>query len=341
MEKRYVGVDLHRKVFTCCLRLESGREFLTEWRLEQLPQFVKKLRSSDEVAVEVTGNTRLFYEAVSPHVARVVVVDPHQFRVISQSVKKTDANDARNLALYLAKGLLPEVRMKEKQPAQVASLTQTRDRLVKLRTALKNKVNNLLSARGIELKKEELSSEKGLTRALTMDVEELTQLELQVIVEQIRSLNQSIAKLEEVIDREGKKLKGHRNLTSIKGIGSLGASILLSVIGDVRDFPDEGRLASYFGIVPRIHNSNETERSGGITKRGSKLGRTALVQCALIAKRYSPYLASYYEQIRSRRGTGRAIIALARKFLGIIHRTLKNHWVFQDFPHFVLEKSTN
>lgn len=341
MEKRYVGVDLHRKVFTCCVRLESGRQFLTEWRLEQLPQFVKKLRSSDEVAVEVTGNTRLFYEAVSPHVARVVVVDPHQFRVISQSVKKTDANDARNLALYLAKGLLPEVRMKEKQPAQVASLTQTRDRLVKLRTALKNKVNNLLSARGIELKKEELSSEKGLTRALTMDVEELTQLELQVIVEQIRSLNQSIAKLEEVIDREGKKLKGHRNLTSIKGIGSLGASILLSVIGDVRDFPDEGRLASYFGIVPRIHNSNETERSGGITKRGSKLGRTALVQCALIAKRYSPYLASYYEQIRSRRGTGRAIIALARKFLSIIYRTLKNHWVFQDFPHFVLEKSTN
>jgi transposase len=49
----------------------------------------------------------------------------------------------------------------------------------------------------------------------------------------------------------------------------------------------------YFGIVPRIHNSNETERSGRITKRGSKRGRTALVQCALIAKRYSPYLATY------------------------------------------------
>jgi hypothetical protein len=33
----------------------------------------------------------------------------------------------------------------------------------------------------------------------------------------------------------------------------------------------------------------------------------------LIAKRYSPYLANDYERIRSRRGTGRAIIALARK----------------------------
>jgi transcriptional regulator with GAF, ATPase, and Fis domain len=39
--------------------------------------------------------------------------------------------------------------------------------------------------------------------------------------------------------------------------------------------------------VPRIANSNETEHSGRITKRGSKLGRTTLVQCALIAQRYS------------------------------------------------------
>jgi transposase len=338
-EKRYIGVDLHRKVFTCCVRLESGRQFLKEWRLQQLPQFVKKLRATDEVAVEVTSNTRLFHDAVASHVARMVVVDPYQFRVISQSVKKTDPNDARNLALYLAKGLLPEVRMKEKEQAQVASLTQTRDRLVKLRTALKNKVNNLLSARGIELEKEELSSEKGLTRALAMEVEELTRFELRVLVEQIRSLNHSIAELEKVIEQEGKKLKGYGNLTSIKGIGSLGASILLSVIGDVRDFPDEGRLASYFGIVPRIHNSNETEHSGHITKRGSKLGRTALVQCALIAKRYSPYLANYYERIRSRRGTGRAIIALAKKLLGIIYHTLKNNWMFQDFPNFVLREA--
>jgi transposase len=98
--------------------------------------------------------------------------------VISHSVKKTDSHDARNLALYLAKGLLPELRMKGKEQAEVASLTQTRDRLVKLRTALKNKVNNLLSARGIELDKEGLSSEKGLTWVLEQKLEPLAQFEL-------------------------------------------------------------------------------------------------------------------------------------------------------------------
>src|SRR5437660_3399735 len=46
------------------------------------------------VAVEVTGNTRLFYDAVVARVARIAVVDTNQFRVISRSVKKTDSNDA-------------------------------------------------------------------------------------------------------------------------------------------------------------------------------------------------------------------------------------------------------
>ena len=41
----------------------------------------------------------------------MVVVNTNQFRVIRQSVKKTDPNDARTLALYLSKNMLPEVRM--------------------------------------------------------------------------------------------------------------------------------------------------------------------------------------------------------------------------------------
>jgi transposase len=340
MEKRYIGIDLHRNRFTCCVRLENGRSYLSEWSLEDLSRFVKKLRLEDELAVEVTGNTRLLVDAVVSHVARIAVVDTNQFRVISRSVKKTDSNDARLLALYLSKGLLPEVRMKDKQHGQLASLTQTRDTLVKLRTALKNKINNLLSARGINLAKEALSSEKKLNEVLALPFDELVRIELRILVEQIRSLNKSIGELEKTIAEEASQLEGHKSLISIKGVGKITSAILLSVIGDVSDFPDESRLASYFGIVPRVANSNQTEHSGHIHKRGSKLGRTALIQSALIAANYSPYLKSFYERVKARRGAGKAIVALARKFLGIIYRTLKNRWVFADFPNFVLAEET-
>ena len=230
--------------------------------------------------------------------------------------------------------------MKDKERGQLASLTQTRDTLVKLRTALKNKINNILSARGLNLPKEALSSEKKLAEVLELPFDEIVQIELRVIVGQIRSLNQSIAELEKTIGEEGSKLDGHKNLASIKGIGKITGAILLSVIGNVEDFADEGHLASYFGIVPRVSNSNETEPSGRIHKRGTKLGRTALVQSALIAARYSPYLKRFYEQVKARRGAGKAIIALARKFLGVVYRTLKNGWVFEDFPNFVLAEAS-
>jgi transposase len=333
---RHIGIDLHRNNFESCILSTNGRYYHRRWQMIDLPKFVSKLCPSDRVAVEMTGNTRLFYEAVAPSVQEVAVVNPYQFKVISESVKKTDARDAKMLALFSSKGLLPEVRMKDKTSSQIASLTQTRDKLVKLRTVLKNKINNICSAHGILLKREALGSDKKLDEILSMAFDVLVLAELQVLVDQIRSLNKSISQLEGTIKKEGSKLKGYDNLLSITGLGALSSSILLSVIGDIKDFKSEGKLASYFGIVPRIEQSNQTLRSGSITKRGSKLGRTTLVQCVLIAKRYSPYLSRYYERIKARRGTGKAIIAVARKFLGIIYQTLQNGWMFEDFPNFVL-----
>jgi transposase len=334
--KRYLGVDLHRTQFTVCTRLESGRTYLRQWLMRELKLFAAQLRQEDEVAVESTGYTRFFYDAVVAHVSHVAVVNPSQFKVISQSVKKTDKNDAELLALYLAKGLLPEVRMKERGQREISHLAQTRDLLVKQRSALKTKINNLLSAEGINLKKESLSSNKALERVLSLPLLPLMLAEARVLVGQIRSLNYSIAELEELIEEEGPKLAGHKNLMSIKGIGPVSAAVLLTAIGRIEDFADVGKLAAYLGLVPRVQNSSETERSGHITKQGDKLARTALVQCGLSAKRYSPYLQKFYQRIQRRRGGGKANIALALKLLGVIYYTLKNNWVFADFPNFVL-----
>ena len=101
--ERYLGVDLHRTQFTVCTRLESGRTYLRQWLMRELKLFAAQLRQEDEVAVESTGNTRFFYDTVVEHVSHVAVVNPGQFKVISQSVKKTDKNDAELLAFYLGR----------------------------------------------------------------------------------------------------------------------------------------------------------------------------------------------------------------------------------------------
>ena len=159
-------------------------------------------------------------------------------------------------------------------------------------------------------------------------------LQRRVLLGQIEALDASITELERALTEAAQSLPGYQHLVSVKGIGSLGASILLSAIGRIEDFAEPGKLAAYFGLVPRVEQSNHTEHHGRITRRGNKLARTTLVQCALIAKRYNPFLRSFYERIQRRRGSGKAIVATARKLLTIVYYTLKNHWTFTTFPQF-------
>ena len=168
----------------------------------------------------------------------------------------------------------------------------------------------------------------------------LEQVELKVLRDQALSLAATIAELDGEIEHAAQGLAGYESLVSIKGIGPRAAAVFLSGIGDVDDFETADKLAAYCGIVPRVSQSNETDNRGRITKRGNKLIRTTLVQCTHIAIRYSGYLNAFYRRVKERRGSGKTIIATARKFLGIIFNTLKNKWVFEDFTTYTRYTTT-
>ncbi len=68
------------------------------------------------------------------------------------------------------------------------------------------------------------------------------------------------------------------------------------------------QLAARFGLVPRVSQSNETDNRG---------------------------------PIKDRRGAGKAINATVRQLLSIIFDTLKNSWVFEDFPSFKIRGIEN
>ena len=39
---RHIGIDLHRNKFTCCMQLANGRNYLSEWKVENLPVFCEE-----------------------------------------------------------------------------------------------------------------------------------------------------------------------------------------------------------------------------------------------------------------------------------------------------------
>ena len=197
-----------------------------------------------------------------------------------------------------------------------------------------NKIHGLYNAHGIKIKKEKIGSIRALTK---MDMSVFTDVEIievTIMRDMAITLSHSIKEIDGHIESIASELEGYEGLTSIKGVGSRAAAIFLSAIGDVKDFATPDKLAAYVGIVPKVSQSNETDNRGRITKRGSKLVRTTLVQCSLSAIRYSGYLNAFYQRIKAKRGAGKAIIATARKLLTIIYNTLRNGWVFEDFTTF-------
>lgn len=337
---RFIGVDLHKRMFMVSFfEADSGKHKLRSYKLKAMDSFRKDLSKEDVVGVEAVGNTRYFVDEIKDYVKEIKVINPLQFSVISKSVKKTDKHDARMIAEFLSKGMIPEVRLKERKTSQINSLANTRDKLVKLRSILKNKIHNLLNSYGIDTNREEFSSKQNLRSVLKYKVDPMVKLELEVIIEQIENLNKGIKKLDKEIEERGKDMDGFENITSIKGIGKKSGAILLSIIGDIKNFENEKKLAAYFGIVPRVSQSNEKVIYGRITKRGNKLGRTTLVQCTLTAIQYSSYLRTFYEKIKAKKGSGKAIVATSKKLLGIIYITLKDNLVFEDFTNFKLKNS--
>jgi transposase len=333
---RYLGIDLHTNQMTVCFLIDGNYSYET-YKVSNIDQFKKLLLPTDKLAIESTGNSSYVYRHCKDLVSEIVVVNTLQFKVITKSCRKTDKNDAKLLAEFLSKDLLPRARVKTEVDDRLHSLVDSRSKFIDLRSQLKNKIHNLLNRCGIKIKKESLSSSKGLNRVLELNVDELVHFELEQIVDEIKHLNHKVDLFDAKIEEFGKTLPGYENVKSIKGIGTNTAVMLLSAIGDINDFESEKKLAAYFGLVPRVTNSNETVKHGRITKKGDKLVRKALLQCALISIKYNPTLAGFYQRIKDRRGFAKAIVATAKKLLTVVYHTLKNGWYFVDFVNNIRE----
>jgi transposase len=328
--KRYIGVDLHQDQITVCYLEQNGQKTIRQFKLEQLDHFKQSLNPQDEIAVEAVGNSRFFCEEVVTLVEKLVLVSPGNFKVISSSCKKTDENDAENLALHLKADRLPAARIMSKHQAYVKSIVNTRSKFVSQRTQCKNKIRNILSSLGIVTRGKDLFTNKSLAELQQTNFDPLVKVEIGLLVKQILILNEAINTIEKELQKPENQLAGHQNLTSIKGIGDCSAAILTSAIGDIKDFADKKQLTSFFGLVPKVRKSNLTIHYGHITKRGSKLVRATLVQCTLVAIKYNPYFSAFYDRLKQKSGSGVAIIATARKLLEFIYMTLSQNIVWED-----------
>ncbi|QDT08230.1 transposase [Stieleria marina] len=65
------------------------------------------------------------------------------------------------------------------------------------------------------------------------------------------------------------------------------AEALVATIDNPHRFKSARHLSSYLGMTPKQYQSGETDRSGRISKRGPRMLRSMLLECAWASTRYN------------------------------------------------------
>jgi len=343
-----VGVDLHKSQFTVCVLDGSGEHQLEEiyyvnasgyekFKLD-MHTFEQEFGCEIILAVETTGNVRYFKNQMEAEGFEVLVVNTNKFKVISQSTKKNDKNDASTLAYYLYKEMLPESHIADQSSQELRRMIKSRSLLVSTNVKLKNQIHGMMLGYGINTKGGQLQSIKK-RQALLWDLEDHgfsgAAASLKVILQSIETIEAQIKEIEKRLSEMTKEDEDVELLMGIPGVGLITATTIAAYTKDIekRFEGDFKRFASYIGIVPSVHNSNEVVRMGRITKRGPQELRTAIVQATMGLLRLSKRTGSWklitdYKTMKISKGSGVSIIATTRKLARIIFAMLNNREPF-------------
>jgi transposase len=337
-----VGVDLHKTQFTVCARRNGEQKFgkftTQEEGYQEFFAHVSAWQEDGEevrVAVESTGNTRYFKNRMEDAGLEVKVINTLKMKVVNESVKKTDKHDAATIAEFLEKDMLPEAQLCSRESEQLRRLLKVRTSLVKTQTVLKNQIHALISSEGLEaVKSGALQSKKGRKEVLNALNQCENGLVAQPLLEMLDRLEQNVNSIEKQLRT---MVKGDRTvelLMTIPGCGEICSWTIRAYTDDIKRFANPKKYTSFAGLAPWVQNSNETIRHGKITKRGPKELRTALVQVVMglrrmKAKTFTWHLVKRYDLLKQSKGSGKAIIATARKVAVIIWHMLTREEMFK------------
>jgi transposase len=155
----------------------------------------------------------------------------------------------------------------------------------------------------------------------------------------ITSLDQLIGHTQTVIHRliqQDDTLKHHlRLITSIKGIGTLTASLFLAEVGDFSRFDNVKQLTAYLGLDAQdFQFGSSVHRPAHISKHGNSRLRAALYLPALVAMKHNSACRLLNQRLLHRHKPGNLrVVAVMHKLLRQIFGVLKHQTLFRDNYH--------
>jgi len=364
---RGCGVDVHKDNVVATIRgdgiKEETRTFSTFTKdLKALSEWIKPLGVT-HIAMESTGvYWKPVYNILDPDFEIVLVNARHIKHVPGH---KTDRKDSAWIAKLLLSGLLKGSFIPPQNFRELRELYRYKRKLIGQRTAECNRLQKVLEDANIkicsvlsdvfgvsgtamvkaivdgetkpgilvELAKGTLRrKKKELALALEGNITSHHRFMLRISLKAIDNIDALIVEVDEQIDvLLAAYEEQFQLLQTIPGVGEETATAIIAEIStDMSAFPNQHHLASWAGLCPGNNESAGKKKSERISPGNTSL-KTALVEAAWVAShQQNTYFKKRYRALAARRGTKKALVAIAHKILTAAYFILQTKAPYQE-----------
>jgi transposase len=324
---KIIGCDFHPSYQQIAMvDTETGE--LWEGRLEheqgEARRFYQTLQGQTvRVGMEAVGNSQWFEQMLAERGHELWIGDAAQIRRLVVRQQKTDRRDAKHILDLLLDRRFPRLWVPSPQMRDVRQLLRHRQKLVEIRTQVKNQLQHLALNQGVR-RKRRLWSVQGRAVLENLPLQGWTARRRNDLLAMLDRLEEQVGELDHAVRTEAEQRPEVRLLMTHPGVGPVVGLAYALTIGPITRFPRGKHVASYLGLIPQEHSSGGRQRLGSISKQGNTMMRTLLVEAAQTAARFDEELRRDYGRLKAKKHSASAKVMVARKL------AVRMYWMLRD-----------
>lgn len=327
---KHIGMDVHSTTTRISVFSDRGREIKNTrvfTKEADLVEFLASIPGPKQVALEESQMADFVTRMIQPHVTNVIRCLPQHNRLISESEKKSDPEDAKSLAELLYMGKLKSVHHSSWEYRQLREGVRAYWVASRDLTSAKNRLKAFYLFNGVHCAGVTVYSKRHRTKW----IEKLAQ---QSGNEKL--LQRRYAQMDCCRENKAEHVKILRELTapfqrdvqclkSIPGIGFIGASTLAAYLENGWRLKNKRKLWQYCGVGVRFHESNDKGYRGASRKGNRRVKDVVFTAAAAIAARrnadnaltrmWRAGIEAGIKPDRMKRNLARKVVVLAQRCL--------------------------
>ncbi|MCW2286818.1 transposase [Rhodoblastus acidophilus] len=323
----YAGIDVSLELSSVCI-VDAKGKIVKETKVESAPDsliaFLRGLvMPIDRIGLEAGPLSQWLYAGLTKSGFETVLLETrHVKAALSAMTVKTDRRDARGIAQLLRMGWFRPVHCKSIGSQEVRALLVARKLLLGKLLDVEISIRGILRGFGLKMGLVTRKSFESRVRELCAGQMMLEQI-CSAMLAARSSLLAEYSKLHKEMLSIVRKDEVCRRLMTTPGVGPLVAITFKTAVDDPERISKSKAIGPLFGLTPKKYQSGETDVTGGISRVGDGMVRTALYEAAnVLLSRVTQFsaLKRWGMDLVKRRGAKRAKVALARKIGVILHR---------------------